>query len=238
MRAPSRRWLGVHIACRHGARGPGGDKRGPLGLFDALAERLETDLGLSSLRIDFRGYGESDGTPLDMTVRSRAEELGSVMSWARGQGYTQIALVAESLGASVALLAERPEVDALVFLWPAVCLAKTDLASYFTPEKERELAENRFLLDGKIPICAEFVCECRELDLVPALERIRVPTLIVHGDSDVCVPVEQAQTAHERVRAEKKLVIVPGGGHSLGRPDERAIVLENALGWLGRHSAG
>lgn len=62
--------------------GPGGDKRGPLGLFDVLAEKLEAELGLSSLRFGFLGYGESDGTPLDMTLRSRAEWRGVRSSFA------------------------------------------------------------------------------------------------------------------------------------------------------------
>lgn len=218
--------------------GPGGDKRGPLGLFDVLADRLESDLGLSSLRFDFRGYGESDGTPLDMTVRSRAEELGSVIEWALGRGHTKLALVAESLGASVALLALRSEIDVLVLLWPAVVLAETDLKAYFAPERAEELAENGFLLDGGIPVSAHFVRECRDLDLAPALARLRAPTLIVHGDADACVPVAQARVAHEQIRARKRLVVVPGGGHSLVRPAERAVVLESTLSWFSKHVAG
>ncbi len=223
------------VIMAHG--GPGGDKRGPLGLFDVLADELATRGGLSSLRFDFRGCGESDGTPLDMTVRSRAEELGSVVEWAVGRGYKKLALVAESLGGSVALLAERPEFDVLALLWPALVLAETDLRVYFAPEKEEELREKGFTLDGQIPVPAEFVRECRELDLVPALDRIRVPTLIVHGDADLCVPVGQARMAHERIQAAKKTVIVPGGGHSLGLPNERVVVLESVLGWLDRHFA-
>ncbi len=238
-----RRLCGIHrvgrgeptalVIMAHG--GPGGDKRGPLGLFAVLSEELDAQLGLSSLRFDFLGYGESDGTPLDLTLRSRAEELGSVTAWAHGQGYRRLALVAESLGASAALRAERSEIDVLIFLWPAIALAETDLKAYFTPERQVELAGRGFLLDGNVPVGAAFVRECRELDLVPALDRIRVPTLIVHGDADSCVPMSQAETAYRRVPAPKELVIVPGGGHSLGRPAERALVLESSIRWIGRH---
>lgn len=233
----------IHRICGSGSKalvimahgGPGGDKRGPLGLFDILAEKLDTQLRVSSLRFDFLGYGESDGTPLDLTLRSRALELGSVIAWAVERGYNRLALVAESLGASVALWAECPEIDVLVFLWPAIVLSDTDLKAYFTPERQAELTEKGFILDGNIPVCAEFVHECRESNLAPALDRIRVPTLIVHGDADQCVPVAQAQMAHGRIRSPKKLVIVAGGGHSLGRSAERALVLETVTDWIGRH---
>jgi len=230
----------AHRTCRGASKalvitahgGPGGDKRGPLGLFGVLAEKLEAELGLSSLRFDFMGYGDSDGTPLDMTLRSRAEELGCVVKWAQAQGYEKLALIAESLGASVALKAERPEIDVLVFLWPAVVISDTDLKAYFSPERQAELAERGYLLEVTIPVCGEFVRECRDEDLVPALDRIRVPTLIVHGDADQCVSVDQAKMAYERIKAPKKLDIVPGGGHSLGRPAERAVVLNATLDWL------
>jgi uncharacterized protein len=233
----------IHRICGSGSKalvimahgGPGGDKRGPLGLFDTLAEKLDAGLGLSSLRFDFLGSGESDGTPLDLTLRSRALELGSIVAWAVERGYDRLVLVAESLGASVALRAERPEIDVLVFLWPAIVLADTDLKAYFTPERQAELADRGFILDGNIPVGAEFVRECRETDFVPALDRIRVPTLIVHGDADQCVPVAQAKMAHERIRAPKKLVIVAGGGHSLGRSTERALVLETVTDWIRRY---
>ncbi|MDD5263634.1 MAG: alpha/beta fold hydrolase [Candidatus Bipolaricaulis sp.] len=238
-----RRLCATHRVCGASSRmlvimahgGPGGDKRGPLGLFDVLAGKLEEELGLSSLRFDFIGYGESDGTPLDMTIRSRAEELGCVVEWARDQGYGKLALVAESLGASVALKAERPEIDVLVFLWPAVVLSDTDLKAYLSSERQAELADRGYLLEGSIPVCAEFVRECRDEDLVPALGRIHAPTLIVHGDADQCVPVAQAKMAYERIQAPKKLVVVPGGGHSLGHLTERARVLEATLDWLKTH---
>ncbi|MCX6101538.1 MAG: hypothetical protein NTV92_09030, partial [Candidatus Bipolaricaulota bacterium] len=110
-----KRLCAIHRICGSGSKaivimahgGPGGDKRGPLGLFDVLAERLEVELGLSSLRFDFLGYGESDGTPLDLTLRSRALELGSVVAWAVERGYKQLALVAESLGASSRAAGDR-----------------------------------------------------------------------------------------------------------------------------------
>jgi acetyl esterase/lipase len=58
------------------------------------------------------------------------------------------------------------------------------------------------------------------------------PTLIVHGDSDKIVPLQQAQTmdqALSRLGVEHKLEVIPGGGH-----DEKTFVpgLMKALQWF------
>ncbi|AOZ92961.1 alpha/beta fold hydrolase [Paenibacillus crassostreae] len=47
------------------------------------------------------------------------------------------------------------------------------------------------------------------------LEKFKLPTLIIHGDSDAIVPVEiSGQRAHERI-AGSQLVVVKGGPHGL-----------------------
>ncbi|MCX6100274.1 MAG: hypothetical protein NTV92_02400 [Candidatus Bipolaricaulota bacterium] len=44
----------------------------------------------------------------------------------------------------------------------------------------------------------------------------------------------QAKMAHGRIRSPNELVVVGGGGHSLGRSAERALVLETVTRWIGR----
>jgi dipeptidyl aminopeptidase/acylaminoacyl peptidase len=42
------------------------------------------------------------------------------------------------------------------------------------------------------------------------------PTLIIHGDADTLVPIQQAKIFLEKLKAagvEEELVVVPGGGH-------------------------
>jgi len=55
------------------------------------------------------------------------------------------------------------------------------------------------------------------------------PLLIVHGDEDDTVPVEEAYRLYEAAREPKELFIVEGGGHKL-RHD--AVAMERAVSWL------
>jgi fermentation-respiration switch protein FrsA (DUF1100 family) len=55
------------------------------------------------------------------------------------------------------------------------------------------------------------------------------PLLLVHGDKDETVPVEQAERLYAEAGEPKQKVILPGAGHRL-RQDERAIA--TAMKWL------
>ncbi|HEX9105311.1 MAG TPA: alpha/beta fold hydrolase, partial [Polyangia bacterium] len=54
-------------------------------------------------------------------------------------------------------------------------------------------------------------------DRTPALHKLAVPTLVVHGDADPLVPVEGGR-ATARAIPGARLEIIPGMGHELPRP--------------------
>jgi fermentation-respiration switch protein FrsA (DUF1100 family) len=55
------------------------------------------------------------------------------------------------------------------------------------------------------------------------------PILLIHGDKDDLVPVEQAHQLYATAAEPKELVIIPGAGHRL-RLEEKAVT--TALNWL------
>jgi dipeptidyl aminopeptidase/acylaminoacyl peptidase len=68
-------------------------------------------------------------------------------------------------------------------------------------------------------------------------DRIKVPLLILHGESDSGVPPRQSRqldAALTRVRAPHELRLVPGGSHTLG---ERSAFRDSlVVGWFGAHA--
>jgi putative phosphoribosyl transferase len=71
----------------------------------------------------------------------------------------------------------------------------------------------------------------------PALERVRAPTLLIVGGNDLAV-IEMNRAALARIRAEKRLVIVPGATHLFEEPGTLDEVARLAREWFLRHLAG
>jgi pimeloyl-ACP methyl ester carboxylesterase len=57
-------------------------------------------------------------------------------------------------------------------------------------------------------------------DATPLLAGIDVPTLVLHGEDDQLIPVEEAQAMHAAI-PNSRLEVLPGAGHllNLERPD-------------------
>jgi pimeloyl-ACP methyl ester carboxylesterase len=64
------------------------------------------------------------------------------------------------------------------------------------------------------------------------LPSLRVPTLVVHGESDLLVPTENGRLLAQRI-AGAELVLVPGAGHML-QADAGEALREAVLGFLSR----
>lgn len=65
-------------------------------------------------------------------------------------------------------------------------------------------------------------------------EGIRSPLLLIHGQADTAVPIDQARSIYEALEkrgADVKLVEVPGEGHMLSKPDTVKMTLEETEQW-------
>jgi dipeptidyl aminopeptidase/acylaminoacyl peptidase len=72
-------------------------------------------------------------------------------------------------------------------------------------------------------------------DAIGASAQVRCPLLVVHGDGDDIVPVEQAKAIHAAARGPRRLVIIPGGGHRFDQPGELEWMLREVSGWFAEH---
>jgi putative phosphoribosyl transferase len=70
-----------------------------------------------------------------------------------------------------------------------------------------------------------------------ALEEVRAPTLLLVGGRDEAV-IELNRQAHDRLRAERRLVVVPGATHLFEEPGALEEVTRLAGDWFLAHLAG
>lgn len=177
----------------------------------ALGDALAAD-GVAALRMSFSGNGGSEGRYEDATPSKEADDLGSVIDHVIDAGVMRVAYVGHSMGGAVGVLraARDARIDALVSLAGMVHVAA------FMRRHCGHLTPGRDLMFDKpgCPWTAALRDDAERIgSLLPQASRIAVPWLLVHGDADELVPIEDALDAREAAGGRPDLVTLPGVDH-------------------------
>jgi fermentation-respiration switch protein FrsA (DUF1100 family) len=158
--------------------------------------RIFHDLGLSTLIIDYRGYGQSEGKPSEQGLYADSEAAWRYLESERGLTSRQIVIFGRSLGGAVAAwLAARHQPRMLI------------LESTFTsaPDMAAEL----------YPFLPTRLLTRLQYDARRNLELVRCPVLIVHSRDDEIIPFRHGQRLYETARQPKQLLELKGD-HNMG----------------------
>ncbi|QEW08588.1 alpha/beta fold hydrolase [Nitrincola iocasae] len=186
--------------------------------------------GWNVLLFDVRNHGNSDEDTFSSMPRF-AEDIDAAIAWLNNtQGKCPIALIGHSVGAAATLLAasRRNDITAVV-----------SLSSFAHPADMMK----RWLVEKGIPFYplgwyvlryVQRVIGYRFDSIAPVdtLTRIHCPVLLVHGDRDTIIPLEDAYTLASKTN-NAVLRVVPGG-HDLSpsiaqHGDELVAFLHDAL---------
>ena len=147
--------------------------------YIALGEQISRE-GMAMLRFDFRGIGESEGSEEDNTVSKKIADLSAAIDFIRsysGLG-NRIGLLGSSLGGFLSLIkASMDKKIRAIVIW-ATPLHMDDLGSK-KQEEDYPLPPEAFFED--LP-------KHRLLPLLPKVSNC----LVIHGEEDELVPVDQA----------------------------------------------
>jgi len=168
------------------------------------SRRLEEILnrnGISTFRFDFFGHGESDGRLEDLTISEAVDDVMNAVLFLKGRGYSKVGLFGSSFG-GLATLISASRVHDLLFL-----ALKSPVSDF------RELDPELAIRDS-------------ENNAYEIAEKIGCPVLIVHGDADDVVPVEQSIKLEKLIK-NCRLEIIRGADHDYSREEdfERMIKL-------------
>jgi len=190
--------------------------------YIALGERLSRE-GFAMLRFDFRGIGESEGRIEDDTVSRRILDLSSAVDFVKsrpGLG-NRIGLVGSSLGGYVSLIKASmdKEIRATV-IWA-------------TPFHLDDLKSNKGTEGHPLPEKAFFedLPKHRLLPLLPEVPNC----MVIHGEMDELVPVDQAWEIFHSLREPKEIRIIEGGDHRLTDPKHRQRAVELTVDWFKKY---
>jgi alpha-beta hydrolase superfamily lysophospholipase len=168
--------------------------------YDDIAP-MYTQVGITLLVMDYRGYGTSGGTPTASHLLSDAvavfEAIGRVLN-ENGLAPVRLYVMGRSLGSAAAIeIAARADER----------LAGLIVESGFA---------NTLALLARLGLQAHGADEERAgFGNAAKLSRIALPVLIIHGQDDVLIPASDAHELHRRCASpDKQLVLIPHAGHN------------------------
>jgi hypothetical protein len=190
--------------------------------YIALGERISGE-GMAMLRFDFRGIGESEGGEEDNTISKKIVDLGAAIDFIRSRPNlgNRIGLVGSSLGGYISLIRASMEKEIrAVVIWA-------------TPFHLDDLGTKKQEEDYPLPGEA-FFKDLPKHRLLPLLPKVS-SCLVIHGEEDELVPIDQAWEIFHSLGAPKEIHIIEGADHRLTKPAHRGRAMELSVEWFKKY---
>ncbi len=192
--------------------------------------------GFTVLRFDFTGVGESSGDFESITCARQVDDLEAAHALLKERGLAQTGVIGSSMGGTTALMyaGAAEGVAALVTL--AAPFDPREIFDRDFPPRAIALwrAQGFIEFNGR-RLNRDFMEEAATIDVAGAVAHITCPVLVIHGDADAVVPVEQGRALYGALAGEKAMCILPGADHRFTREEDREAALKRAEDWMVLH---
>lgn len=221
-----------------------GNKIGKYRLYVSLGQRLAKE-GIATLRIDFRGSGESEGDFTDMTINGEVSDTLKGLEFLRNDSQIdsqRIGLLGNSFGGAIAVLAAHKDghirslalLAALFHSLPWQQQWEKMLAGAIDDSVRKEMGR---LLDGNAP-GPDFYRGFFGLNLEKEVKALHAtPMLHVHSEKDDRVGIDQAQHyqhCRKGASGETHWIRLQKCDHDFSSVEERNQIIEETAKWFAR----
>jgi len=196
-----------------------------------LAARLHA-FGWASLIIDLRAHGKSGGKKSSLGVHERHDVAAAANGARAAYPDAKVVLIGSSMGAAAGAfaLADDPGVADGIVLDSGFSRLPDAVLGWWYFVGGQPL---RALLWPTVPLAAPFVgFNPYKVDVGKALESVKVPVLIIHGDADTLAHPDQARRNQSKAGDHGETVWFEHCGHSEARwvqPDRYYEAVETFL---------
>ncbi len=162
-----------------------------------ISHRLESlkifhELGLSVFIIDYRGYGQSQGTSSEQGTYRDAEAAWRFLTKTRGITESEIIIFGRSMGGAVAIWLAGNHTPKLLIL-ESTFTSVADMGKHYYPYLPTHLL-------ARIKYAS-----------IDRIKAIHIPILISHSQTDEIVPYKFGRALFEKARAPKIFLELKGG---------------------------
>lgn len=217
-----------------------GTKVGRYRIYVRLAEALARR-GVASMRIDFRGCGDSEGEFQRTTLSGQVEDAMLALKWLgedEGIDISRLGVMGRSLGAPVAVLTSGRNggVKSLA-LWAAVFDGKpwAEVWQHAKRTENGDIPPGTVIFQGQLA-SQELFSEFMALDMKKELKVLdRVPLLQIHSEIDELVPLSQAdeyRTCRENAKAQSEFIRLAASNHDCSDYHEQELSIAKTAEWF------
>lgn len=225
------------------------------GRYQHVAQQM-VDNGINASAIDLFGFGGSDGRRAYVDSADRYLDQIECGLGRAGEAGVPTVLVGHSMGGLLSLsyaLSDRPPPDLLVLSAPALDAAITPWKRFLTPYLAKVLPKLAIPLDisgeqlSRDPRVGEayFADELVETSSTTGLgamllttmnaaqaecHRLRIPTLVLHGQDDELVPASFTERLESVDVVERRTK--PGLRHEMFNEPEGPEIVDEMIGWI------
>lgn len=221
--------------------GLAGNKVGKHRMYVALSECLAKE-GIASLRIDFRGSGDSEGPFSEMTYSSEVNDAVLALNYLYKHPQVdgeRIGIFGRSFGGAVAIMAsERFKKVKSIALWASIFDVSQWEKSWemvSTGQVDEAQRHELMRIDGQLP-GIEFYKELFALDLTKDHEALlSTPMLHIHGEKDPVVSIQHADkyaALRKNAQAQTKFLRLPHSDHDFSHPEEKVEAIKTTCEWF------
>jgi dienelactone hydrolase len=207
------------------------------GFFPLLAETLsETSYTTITFNFSRNGIGPDleNFTELDKFARNTSshqlEDLGCIVNAIKsekiGKGLIDpdhIGLFGHGHGGGLAILfASRDDMIQTLVIWSSISTLNRYNQDQLTAWEKKGFLEienkmARHMMSLSISFLKDIQENKNKLDIMKAASKLKIPVLVIHGELDESVPVDEAHTIYSQLKTESKdIMIIEGANHSFG----------------------
>lgn len=200
--------------------------------------RALTKMGISVLRFDFTGLGNSDGDFSNTNFSTNVSDLVIAYEYLSKHYQTPEILIGHSLGGA-AILAGANSMENIKVIATIAAPSKVDhIEEIFgskVSEIERAGQASVKLAGREFVIKKQFLDDVRSISLEGKLNRISASLLIFHSPEDQVVSVDHANEIYQAAEYPKSLISLQGASHMLDKAEDSELVADFISCWCKRY---